>query len=217
MAISEEWSPLELKFLVDKCLNEGWKTFGCRKDVWQCTQDDFVSMANKCSKLRELGMGFNASKMQSWPMLTSPWTSLQSITICSTNLGGIFEGVELHLTLPNLVRIFLQEIGREGNTEPSFLPDLEGCDKLEFAMFNHGFFRFNGDVLPGDELPLPPGLITLNLMGSRFHEEFMNRIKEEEIKRLLPGLQNFGPRDPSVSPRTARLADGTEVTGFAML
>ena len=139
-----------------------------------------------------LMMELNANIMPSWPILPTPWTSLQNLTIRSLKFGAIFEGVELHLTLPNLRKIFLFELGKhEQDDEPSFLPNLKGCNKLEAAIFLHGFFRFNGKILPGDELPLPPGLEWLNLMGSRFHEDFMNRIKEGDIKKVLPLLQFF--------------------------
>ena len=190
MVISEEWSATEWKFLVDKCLNDGWKTFYCKSKGVQCNTDDFVTIANKCSNLKALGFRLNIGVMQSWPVVPSPWTSLRHIYICSARFGGVFEHVELQMTLPNLERIMLQELGDNNNImEPSFLPDLEGCDKLELAVFNQGFFRFNGDILPGDKIPLPPGLKSLNLKDSRFHEEFMNQIKYEDIKKILPGLQ----------------------------
>ena len=195
MAISEDWSAMEWKFLVDKCLNATCLRFYQYGSHNWHTQD-IESISIKCPNLQQLIMNLKMNaNLQSWPLLAAPWTSLQDLTIhCHTKLGGIFESVELHLTLPNLARIFLTEDGEylTQEREPSFLPDLEGCTKLEIAVFMHGFFRFGDDILPGDNLPLPPGLTNLNLMGSRFHEEFMNRINYEEIKKVLPRLQCFG-------------------------
>ena len=191
--MSEEWSPLEWKFLIMKCLNERWNSFIQRNDVAPWYQEDFITIANKCPNLKKLRMGMDANLLQSWPMLPAPWTSLQDLTIQCPQFGNVFEGVELHLTLPNLIKIWLHD-DRDQDTEPSFLPDLEGCDQLEIAIFFLGFCRFNGDVIPGDGLPLPQGLRTLNIRGCRFHEEFMNRITYEDIKKVLPGLQNFGNR-----------------------
>ena len=150
-------------------------------------------MSYKCPNMKLLMMPLNANTVPSWPILPTPWTSLQVLTIHSPKFGRIFEGVQLHLTLPNLRQIFLfYEGNQKVDTEPSFLPGLEGCDKLEVAVFLHGFFRFNGEILTGDDLPLPPGLKRLNLMGSRFHEEFMNGIKYEDIKKVRTGLRGFG-------------------------
>ena len=194
VVISEEWSILEWRFLVDKCQNEGWSSFHhYRSQTHHWHTKDIETTSTKCPNLKGLMMNMDADAniMQSWPMLPTPWTSLQTLTIWRTKLGGIFEGVKLHKTLPNLVEIRVCEVREDGDTEPSFLPDLKGCDKLKLAVFLHGFFRFDGEILPGDELPLPPGLITLNLMGSRFQEEFMNRIKYEDIKKVQPGLQKF--------------------------
>ena len=191
--ISGEWSASEWNFLRDKCLNEGWSNFHQQDKSNHWHAHDLETISTKCPNLKNLAMQLNANIMPSWPILPTPWTSLQNLTIHSLKFGGMFEGVELQQTLPNLRKIFLFVLGKqEQEKEPSFLPDLRGCDKLEAAIFLHGFFRFNGEILPGDEMPLPPGLKWMNLMGSRFHEEFMNRIKYEDIKKVLPLLQSFG-------------------------
>ena len=195
-----------------KCLNNKWKSFrhfsGDQVHMRHWQAKDIESFSIKCSNLKLLIMGLdmNAS-MQSWPMLAAPWTSLQDITIhCRPNFGRIFEDVELHMTLPNLWRIVLTEDNHlhchEQERQPSFLPDLRGCNKLKYAIFMRGFYRFGDDILPGftsmrraigpgDDLPLPQGLDTLNLMGSTFHEEFMNRLKYEDIKKVLPQLERL--------------------------
>ena len=193
VVISGEWSALDWKFLTDRCLNEGWSSFHHYGSQYKlCHTTDLEAMFYKCPSMKLLMMPLNANIVPSWPILPTPWTSLQELIIHSPKFGGIFEGVALHLTLPNLGQIYLYYKGNQKvDTEPSFLPDLEGCDKLEVAVFLQGFFRFNGEILTGDELPLPPGLKRLNLMGSRFHEEFMNGIEYEDIKKVLPGLQNF--------------------------
>ena len=212
VAISDEWSALDWTFLIEKCLNERWISFrhfsgehssvlrGANPDGhWQTK--DIESIATKCPNLQLLIMGITMNaNMQSWPMLAAQWTSLVDLTIhCRPKFGGIFEGVELHLTLPNLWRIVLTEDVEyhKQEREPSFLPDLKGCNKLQVAVFMYGFFRFGEDILPGDDLPLPPGLDTLNLGRSQFHEEFMNRIKYEDIKKVLPGLKRLMGTHPN--------------------
>ena len=201
MVISKEWSAFDRKFLIKKCINERWKTFhqysGNQVNIGHWQKKDIESFCLKCPHLEEITMCLRTNiTLQSWPMLASSWTSLQNLTIhCLPNFGGIFESVELHLTLPNLLRLYLTEDGEfnKQEREPSFLPDLEGCDKLKVAIFMHGFFRFSDDVIPGERLPLPPGLANINLMGSRFHEEFMNSITIKDLKKVLPGLKNLGP------------------------
>ena len=113
--ISDEWSTLDWKFLMKKCLNNKWKSFrhfsGDQVHMRHWQAKDIESFSIKCSNLKLLIMGLdmNAS-MQSWPMLAAPWTSLQDITIhCRPNFGRIFEDVELHMTLPNLWRIVLTD------------------------------------------------------------------------------------------------------------
>ena len=202
--ISDEWLALDWKFLIEKCSNERWISFrhfsGDQVYIGNWQTKDIESIAIKCPNLSLLIMGINMNaNMQSWPMLAAPWTSLQDLQIdCRPKFGGIFEGVELHLTLPNLWRIILSEDGdyHKQEREPSFLPDLKGCNKLDVVVFKRGFFRFGEDILPGDDLPLPPGLNVLNLMRSQFHEEFMNRIKYEDIKKVLPGLERLIKSEP---------------------
>ena len=196
MVINEEWSVAEKKFLVKKCLNEGCMNFvQYGRQHWR--SKDIKIISNNCPNLKQLMMDTNMNaSMQSWPVLVAPWTSLQHLTLhMRPKFGGMFEGVELHLTLPNLATIVLMEDGEYNKVErtPSFLPDLEGCGKLKTAAFLHGFFRFNNDILPGEKLPFPLGLRNLNLMWSKFHDEFMNFVKYEEMKLVLPGLVNFGP------------------------
>ena len=195
-----------------KCLNERWTTFrhfsgdqfnignfGDQFNIGNWQTKDIESFSIKCPNLKVLIMGVNMNvSMQSWPMLAAPWTSLQDLQIhCRPNFGNIFEDIELHMTLPNLWKIVLTEDNHlddpKQKREPSFLPDLEGCIQLKYALFMHGFYRFGDDILPGDELhvPLPPTLNTLNLRGSTFHEEFMNRPKYEDIKKLVPKLERL--------------------------
>ena len=51
------------------------------------------------------------------------------------------------------------------------------------------------ETLPGDKLPLPQDLRVLNLSESKFHEEFMNQITYEDLKKVLPRLQKL-TREP---------------------
>ena len=66
---------------------------------------------------------------------------------------------------------------------------------FKVAIFNFGYFRFHEETLPGDELPLPQDLRVLNLSESKFHEEFMNQITYEDLKKVLPRLQKL-TREP---------------------
>ena len=196
MVINEEWSVAEKKFLVKKCLNEGCMNFvQYGRQHWR--SKDIKIISNNCPNLKQLMMDTNMNaSMQSWPVLAAPWTSLQDLILhMCPKFGGLFEGVELHQTLPNLAKIFLTEDGKYNQDErtPSFLPDLEGCGKLKTAIFLHGFFCFKDDIVPGEKLPFPIGLTKLNLMGSKFHDEYMNNVTYVEIKKVLPELENFGP------------------------
>ena len=206
---SGKWSVLEWKYLIDHCLNERWTMFrhydkhgkGIRAIPdglnWQAT--DIKTFSKKCSNLELLIMGWKWNEdFISWPILPAPWMSLQDLQInCCPRFGNIFEDVELHLTLPNLQRIILEEDGEywKQEREPSILPHLEGCSKLSVAVFHLGYFRFNEDTLPGEKLPLPQDLRVLNLSESKFHEEFMNQITYEDLKKVLPRLQKL-TREP---------------------
>ena len=49
--------------------------------------------------------------------------------------------MELHLTLQNLVKLWLEDDYNQ-EQEPSFLPDLEGCEQLCTAILILGFLPF---------------------------------------------------------------------------
>ena len=52
---------------------------------------------------------------------------------------------------------------------------------------------FKDDIVPGEKLPFPIGLTKLNLMGSKFHDEYMNNATYGKIQKVLPELESFGP------------------------
>ena len=124
-------------------------------------------------------------------VLPSPWISLKNITLSCLRFGHIFQGMKLEEILPHIVRFIIQERDARKDREPSLFPDLSGCQHLIIAVFFNGVFRFQTMINSGEKLPLPFCLENLNLHGCRFHEEFMNHIKLDDMKKIIPSLKFF--------------------------
>ena len=109
--------------------------------------DEIQSLAGKCPNLR--GLWFPA--IRSWPYLNIPWYSLKYLGICM--LESIFENVELHRALPNLVSLVLRGCYCS-SYQKMLLPDMRDCDKLKIVRLGTGTWR-SGD---SGIIPFPPGL-----------------------------------------------------------
>ena len=189
VAVNSDWKSEDWKFMLD-CLNNtttSFHNFGQRG----INMEEIVIIFEKASNLRHLATVLHIDQ-NSRMVLPSPWISLKRITLSCLRFGHIFQGVKLEETLPHIVTLIVSEKARE-NGEPSIFPDLSGCQHLILAVFFHGLFRFERMINSGEMLPLPSGLETLNLRGCRFHEEFMNHITINEMKKIIPSLKRFGP------------------------
>ena len=193
MAVNSDWTEEDWKFMLD-CLNNtttSLHNFGQRGVI----MEEIVLIFKKAPNLRalktELHIGQN-SRM----VLPSPWISLKEITLGCLRFGNIFQGIKLEETLPNIVRFIICEKDARKDRDPSLFPDLSGCQHLIIAVFFHGVFHFGRKINSGEKLPLPFGLTNLNLRGCRFHEEFMNHIKFNDMKKIIPSLKYYGPCRP---------------------
>ena len=128
--------------LLKECLNEATSnlyidTFG---NEGAMSVEKIPAISSKCPNLKELN-SWQYSLVETWPTFPVPWTSLEKLTLYVSR-RDMFEGVQLHNSLPNLKHITI--ISRSIN-RPVDLPDMRKCEYLEEVRLLVGpRFKVNG-------------------------------------------------------------------------
>ena len=103
------------------------------------TGDDILAIADKCHKLEFLALHY--FKMESWPIFTTPWTSLTHLRLYfSTFPLDLLCDVKLHLGLPNLRIVHISILDKVSHFN---LPDMEDCKKLTWVGIGGGKMSIN--------------------------------------------------------------------------
>ena len=119
------------------------------------TSYEIQVLADKCPKLKALWY----PTISSWPTLSTPWHSLRYLGI-TLESNRIFDKVELHSSLPNLMYLHIRVNEYQG-AHPFTLPDMRGCSRLKILILDG-----NELSVPDGILPFPTGLRSLQSRGN---------------------------------------------------
>ena len=100
---------------------------GCDSDTNILSANDILAIADKSPNLRGLYIT-SFRKIERWPQLKQPLTSLKTLTWWGISNPDIFCNVQLHESLPNLESLLL---GIHKCPRPLILPLMRGCRRLK--------------------------------------------------------------------------------------
>ena len=108
--------------------------------------NEISDLANKCPKLKNFETW--SIDMGIWPQLSRPWASLTSLKLFQIHqTTSLFDGVELHQSLPNIETIHIRYYNPKGLIS---LPNMRHCNFMKSILIGtEGLFTTTG---------LPPGL-----------------------------------------------------------
>ena len=131
------------------------------------------ALAKKCPDLGQFSM---MASVRKWPNLTQPWKSIEHFY----NLHWRCDDVELHRSLPNLKSISFEGGPR---SDPTILPDMGGCDKLEWVQLKNNFFCITALSI------FPKGLKNL-FLAAKFKPHSQCKLSHEDV---LEGIKTSIP------------------------
>ena len=122
--------------------------------------NEITDMAKKCPKLKNFETW--SIDMGIWPRLSRPWTSLTSLKLFQIHqTTSLFDGVELHQSLPNIETIHIRYYNPIGQIS---LPNMRHCKSMKSILIGtEGLFTPNGlprslEKLRGDLYPTIVGI-----------------------------------------------------------
>ena len=117
------------------------------------------AVATRCPNL--MGWYIKGMKMDSWPTLKAPWSSLEDLWLDGVKMKwNAFNNVDFHLNVPNLKVFIMQSCLSVPKKKPILLPDFREFKKLNVLSLVSGSFS-----LPTcEKVPLPSGLKTLKVL-----------------------------------------------------
>ena len=139
---SEKMQQVVQEFLNDATIN---LTFNGNQDMPTICGGDIVKIATKCPKLKKLTIHYRI-KLNSWPTLNSPWTSLKKLIFFYVVVKpDLFRNVKLHHSLPKLEKLDFYPI-MYIDSPPFILPNMGSCKFLRSI-------RLSGDRFMVKHLP----------------------------------------------------------------
>ena len=122
--------------------------------------NEIKEMAKKCPKLKNLETW--SIDMGIWPQFSQPWASLTSLKLFQIHQTiSLFDGVELHQSLPNIETIHIRYYNPIGQIS---LPNMRHCNSMKSILIGtEGLFTTTGfprslEKLRGDLLPTILGI-----------------------------------------------------------
>ena len=122
--------------------------------------NEITDMAKKCPKLKNLETW--SIDMGIWPQFSQPWASLTSLKLIEIHQTiSLFDGVELHQSLPNIETIHIRYYNPIGQIS---LPNMRHCNSMKSILIGtEGLFTTTGfprslEKLRGDLLPTIVGI-----------------------------------------------------------
>ena len=146
----------KIKQVINEFLNEGvTKLF--MSDIWGnevfMSPEDILDIFSKCPKLTELGINTQRGQILAWPNFPVPCTTLERLWLWTVT-SDMFEGVDLHKSLPNLKYFSIHNY----NNAPHVLPGMSKCKNLREVWLVDGKFKIAG---------IPRGLKSLKCISLR--------------------------------------------------
>ena len=165
-------SSVEINDLIREYLCSGTTGLWLHKQpqIADSESQSIAALAKKCPNLSKFSM---SARVTEWPKFAQPWNSMEQLY----NLYWASKEVKLHHSLPRLKDLCLKG-GTDSN--PTMLPDMACCDKMQRLNLSEGYF-----CIPAVSA-FPKELKYLVLAGANFkaipgyhssHEEILEDIK----------------------------------------